>query len=271
MLAIFKDALIDTLKLIPFLFISFIIMELIEHKITNKKKLTKLNKFGPLAGSALGIIPQCGFGALASNLYAARVISLGTLISIYLSTSDEMIPIMLSEQTAISKILPILLYKFLLGLFFGLLIDIIYHKKISNEVHQFCEEEHCHCEKEGIIKPSIIHTFKIALFIFIVNFILNGIINPEIITNFVSNNRILSPIIMSIIGLIPNCATSVIITELYLDDIITFGSMLGGLLSSSGVGLLILFKQNKNLKENITILFLLIIIASLCGIIFNYV
>ena len=176
MLAIFKDALIDTLKLIPFLFISFIIMELIEHKITNKKKLTKLNKFGPLAGSALGIIPQCGFGALASNLYAARVISLGTLISIYLSTSDEMIPIMLSEQTAISKILPILLYKFLLGLFFGLLIDIIYHKKISNEVHQFCEEEHCHCEKEGIIKPSIIHTFKIALFIFIVNFILNGII-----------------------------------------------------------------------------------------------
>ena len=271
MIDILKDALIDTLKLIPFLFISFIIMEIIEHKITSKKKLTKLNKFGPLAGSVLGIIPQCGFGALASNLYAARVISLGTLISIYLSTSDEMIPIMISENTALFKILPILLYKFLLGLFFGIVIDIVYHKKINNEIHHFCEEEHCHCKEEGIIKSSIIHTLKIALFIFIVNFILNGIIDPKLITNFVSNNKILSPIIMSIIGLIPNCGASVIITELYLDNIITFGALLGGLLSSSGVGLLILFKQNKNFKENFIILFLLIIIASICGIIFNYV
>ena len=271
MLDIFKDALIDTLKLIPFLFISFIIMELIEHKLTSKKKLTKLNKFGPLAGATLGIIPQCGFGALASNLYAARVISLGTLISIYLSTSDEMVPIMLSEQASISKIIPILLYKFLLGLFFGILIDVIYHKKISNEIHQLCEEEHCHCKDDGILKSSIIHTLKIAFFIFVVNLVLNSIIDPKIITNFVTNNKILSPIIMSFIGLIPNCAASVIITKLYLDNIITFGSLLSGLLSSSGVGLLILFKQNKNFKENFIILFLLIIIASICGIVLNFI
>ena len=271
MLDIFKDALIDTLKLIPFLFLSFIIMEILEHKLTNKKKLAKLNKYGPLAGSTLGIVPQCGFGALASNLYASRVISLGTLIAIYLSTSDEMVPIMLSEHTAIDKIIFILLYKFLLGLFFGIVIDIVYHKRVSNEIHHFCEEEHCNCKNEGIFKSSIIHTLKIAFFIFVVNLILNSIIDRELIASFVSNNRILSPFIMSIIGLVPNCAASVAITELYLDNIITFGTLLSGLLSSSGVGLLILFKQNKNIKENFIILFLLIIIATVCGIVFNYI
>ena len=271
MLDIFLDALVDVLKLIPFLFISFVIMEILEHKITSKKKLTKLNKFGPLAGSVLGIIPQCGFGTLASNLYASRVISLGTLIAVYLSTSDEMLPIMLSEHTAIDKIIPILFYKFLLGLFFGIIIDIVYHKRISNEIHHFCEEEHCNCKKEGIIKPSIIHTLKIVFFIFIVNLVLNSIVDKSLITHFVSNNKIISPIIMSIVGLIPNCAASVVITELYLDNIITFGALLSGLLSSSGVGLLVLFKQNKNIKENLIILFLLIIIASICGIIFNFI
>ena len=265
------DALIDVLKLIPFLFLSFIIMELIEHKFNDKKKLDKLNKFGPLAGSILGIIPQCGFGALASNLYAARVITLGTLISIYLSTSDEMLPIMLSEHTNIGTILIILIYKFFLGLIFGILIDTIYHKKAKNNIHDFCEEEHCHCKDEGIIKPSIIHTLKIALFLLIINILLNTIIDTKLITSFVSNNKILSPIITSIIGLIPNCASSVIITKLYLDNIIAFGSCLSGLLSSSGVGLLILFKQNKHFKENILILFLLIIISSICGIIINLV
>ena len=271
MIDIFLDALIDTLKLMPFLFLSFINMELLEHKLTSKKKLSQLNKFGPLAGSTLGIIPQCGFGALASNLYASRVISLGTLMAIYLSTSDEMLPIMLSENASFDVIIPILLYKFLLGLFFGILIDIIYRKKVSNEIHNLCEWEHCNCEEGGIIKSSVIHTLKIAFFIFVVNLILNSIIDKELITSFVSSNKILAPIIMSVVGLIPNCAASVIITELYLSKIITFGSLLSGLLASSGVGLLILFKQNKNIRENLIILFLLVIIASICGIVFNFV
>ena len=270
MLDIFLDALIDTLKLIPFLFLSFIIMEVLEHKLTNRKKLIKLNKFGPLAGSVLGIIPQCGFGTLASNLYVSRIISLGTLIAVYLSTSDEMLPIMLSHQVAIDKIIPILLYKFLLGLFFGILIDILYRKKVNNEIHHFCEDDHCNCKDDGVIKSSIIHTLKIAFFIFIVNLILNSIVDRKLISTFVSNNKVLSPIIMSIVGLIPNCAASVIITELYLEDIITFGSLMAGLLASSGVGLLVLFKQNKNLKENFIILILLLMIAIICGITFNY-
>ena len=270
MLDIILDAIIDVLKLIPFLFISFLIMELIEHKLKNKKILTKTNRLGPIVGSTLGVIPQCGFSALASNLYAARVITLGTLISIYLSTSDEMLPIMISHKTDISIILKILLIKFLLGLLCGIIIDLIYKKNKENNIKHLCKEDHCHCE-DGIVKSSIIHTLKITFFILIINIILNTIIDKELITNFVNNNKILAPIITSIIGLIPNCASSVIITELYLDNIITLGSCISGLLAGSGIGILILFKQNKNIKENLLILLILILIASSCGIILNLI
>ena len=272
MIDILKDAILDLLKLIPFLFVSFIVMEYIEHKINNKNKLNKINKFGPIAGSILGLIPQCGFSALSSNLYAARVITLGTLFSIYLSTSDEMLPILISKQVPISEILVLLLTKFLLALLFGLLVDLIVKKRNKKlDITSFCEEEHCHCKKDGIIKSSIIHTLKISLFILIINIILNSIIDKSTITNFISNNKLLSPIITSIIGLIPNCASSIVITELYLEKIITFGSCISGLLCGSGVGLLILFKQNKNLLENIMILITLIIYSSICGIILNYI
>lgn len=263
------DALLDTIKLLPFLFISFIIMELIEHKLNNKKKIKKMNKFGPLAGSILGLIPQCGFSVVSSNLYAARVITLGTLFSIYLSTSDEMLPILIANKTNINIIAKILFTKFILGLFFGVLVDIIYKTKLSNNINEICEEEHCHC-KESIIKSSLIHTLKISLFIIIVNIILNLIIDKEQLINIINNSKIISPIIASIIGLIPNCASSVVITELYLQEIIPFGSCISGLLSGSGLGLLILFKQNKNIKENIIILITLILFSSICGIILNY-
>ena len=267
-LHIIEHSLIDAMKLIPFLFISFIIMELIEHKLNSKKKLTKINKFGPLAGSLLGLIPQCGFSVVASTMYSAKVITLGTLYAIYLSTSDEMIPILIANQTDISIISKILFTKFILGLFFGILVDILYKSKLKNNITDICDNDDCHC-KDGIIKSSIIHTLKILSFIFIINIILNLIIDKEIITTFVNNNKILSPIISSIIGLIPNCASSVVITELYIRKIIPFGSCIAGLLSGSGLGLLILFKQNKNMKENFIILSVLIIFSSICGIILN--
>jgi len=266
---ILLDALIDVIKLIPFLFISFVVMEYVEHKLNNKKKIAKINKLGPLAGASLGLIPQCGFSALASNLYATRVITLGTLFSIYLSTSDEMLPILISNKVDITEIIKLLLTKFVLGLIFGLLIDVIIRKKNKLNIDNFCEEEHCHCNKNGIIKSSIMHTLKISLFILIINIILNSIIDEDTIINFINNNKVLTPIITSIIGLIPNCASSVIITELYLEKIITFGSCISGLLCGSGVGLLILFKQNKNLKENMFILLILVAFSSICGIIFN--
>lgn len=270
MIDILLDALLDVLKLIPFLYLSFVIMELIEHKLNNQKKLDKINKFGPIAGSTLGIIPQCGFSALASNLYAARVITLGTLFSIYLSTSDEMLPILISHQSSIKEIILLLSTKFAIGLVFGIIIDLIYQKRKKEDIQNICMKDNCHCEK-NIFVSSLIHTLKISLFIFIINIILNTIIDESVLMNFTKNNKILSPIITALIGLIPNCAGSVVITELYLDRIITFGSCISGLLSSSGVGLLILFKQNKNIKENIMILLILLLISITCGIIFNIV
>ena len=270
MIDILLDALLDVLKLIPFLYLSFVIMELIEHKLNNQKKLDKINKFGPIAGSTLGIIPQCGFSALASNLYAARVITLGTLFSIYLSTSDEMLPILISHQSSIKEIVLLLSTKFAIGLVFGIIIDLIYQKRKKEDIQNICTKDNCHCEK-NIFVSSLIHTLKISLFIFIINIILNTIIDESVLMNFTKNNKILSPIITTLIGLIPNCAGSVVITELYLDRIITFGSCISGLLSSSGVGLLILFKQNKNIKENIMILLILLLISITCGIIFNIV
>ena len=129
-----QEALLDTLKLIPFLFISFIVMELIEHKLNNKNKLKKINKFGPLAGATLGLIPQCGFSVVASTLYSARVITLGTLFAIFLATSDEMLPILIANQADVSIILKILFTKFILGLSFGILVDIIHKTKLSNNI-----------------------------------------------------------------------------------------------------------------------------------------
>lgn len=263
-------SLIDTLKLIPILFVSFIVMEVIEHKFSNKKKLKKINKFGPLAGATLGMIPQCGFSVIASTFYSARVITLGTLFSIYLSTSDEMLPLLIANKTDINVIAKLLFTKFILGLFFGVLVDLIYKNKIKNNVEEFCEKDNCHCE-EGIIKSSIVHTLKISLFIMIINIILNFIIDKEVLITFVSDSKIISPILTSLIGLIPNCASSIAITELYLNNIISFGSCISGLLASSGIGLLILFKENKNLKENIIILLLLVLFSTICGIIINFI
>ena len=264
------EALLDAIKLIPFLFISFIIMELIEHKLNNKSKLKKINKFGPLAGSILGLIPQCGFSVVSSTLYAARVITLGTLFSIYLSTSDEMLPILIANKVDINIVAKILIFKFILGLGFGIFVDIIYKTKLSNNINDICDNDDCHC-KEGIIKSSLIHTLKISVFILITNILLNIIIDKEVLTSFINNNKILSPLISSIIGLIPNCASSVVITELYLENIIPFGSCIAGLLTGSGMGLLILFKQNKNIKENIIILLTLVVFSGICGIILNII
>lgn len=264
----FIDALLDTLKIIPFLFVSYLIMELLEHKIDSKKILKKCHKFGPVIGSILGIIPQCGFSLLGSNLYAVRVISLGTLFSIYLSTSDEMLPILLANKIESSIILKILFIKFAVGFLFGLIVDLIIRKK-ENHIHELCKHDNCHCE-ESILKSSIIHTLKICLYLFIITFILNMIDISSIANSLLTSNKILSSIIFSILGLIPNCATSVVITELYINKVILFGTTIAGLLSSSGMGILVLFKENKNLKENILILLTLISISSVVGIIINY-
>ena len=271
---IILDTLLDALKLLPFLFVAFFIMEYIEHKLNEKSQnnISKAGKFGPVIGSLLGAIPQCGFSVMATNLYATRIITVGTLISIYLSTSDEMLPILISEGAKASIIFEILAIKIIIGMICGFVIDFILRKKRSEkdyEIQDFCLEHHCDCN-HGIVKSSIKHTLNIILFIILVTFLLNvGIhyLGEENIGKLFLRNSIFAPFISSLIGLIPNCGASVIITELYLSNVISFASCISGLLTGSGVALLVLFKVNKDRKENIKILLVLYLIGAVSGII----
>ena len=266
------DTLIDGLKLIPFLFIAFLIIELIEHKLSNRNKdlITKTGKFGPMFGSVLGMFPQCGFSVLATNLYVTRIVSLGTLISIYLSTSDEMLPILLSENVEIGLIIKILLIKLFIGMVSGFIIDFILRKKESKVEadYEICHEENCHC-KEHLLLSVIKHTIHITLFLMIISFLLNCLLEYTGIldTNNIIANNPFSVFVTSLIGLIPNCGASVMITTLYLKDIISFASMISGLLTGSGVALLVLFRSNKKLSENIIILSLVYFIGVGAGLI----
>ena len=277
MLNITLETLLDTLKLLPFLFIAFLIIELVEHKLIdkNKKILKKSKKYGPILGSLLGIIPQCGFSVIATNLYTTRILTLGTLIAIYLSTSDEMLPILISQNTKPNIIIKILLVKVLFTIINGMIIDFIIkkNKKKEKETYKICEEEHCHCE-HSIIKSSIKHTLNISLFILIMNFIINIIftyIGEEFLSKLFLKNTIFSHFITSLIGLIPNCGASVILTELYLNNAINLSSLISGLLTGSGTAIIVLFKNNKNIKENIFIVLLLYLLGSLSGIIIELI
>ena len=275
---IINHSIEDTLTIIPFLFIAFLFMEYIEHKFNKKTKniIERAGKFGPLLGSILGVFPQCGFSVMGTNFYAARIISLGTLISIYLSTSDEMLPIMLSEGLKLSQIFYILFIKVVIAIIAGFIIDYIYrNKKVTKKViHELCEEEHCNCHHDGIIKSSIKHTLSIVLFIFITNLIITGLIETigeDNMSEILFKNTIFGPFIASLFGLIPNCASSVIITELFLSGAISFGSLIAGLLTGSGIAILVLFKINKNLKENFHILGLVYFVGVISGIIIELI
>lgn len=274
----------DSIKLLPFLWITYLIMEYMEHKTGEKAKsiIKKSGKFGPFLGGILGIFPQCGFSAAAANLYAGKIITLGTLIAIFLSTSDEMLPVLISEAAPVTTILQILAIKLGIGIIAGFMIDITKQilkkkkdtkEKIEDEIGHICEHEHCHCE-EGVLKSSMKHTLHIFFFILIISFLINIIIyfiGEENLSNLILNQKVIGPMIAGIVGLIPNCAGSVILTQLYLEQVISFGSMIGGLLVGSGIGILILFRINKDIKENVKILGLLYGIGVICGIIIDFI
>lgn len=279
MIDILLDALIDSVKLVPFLFITYLIMEAIEHKTKDKTKeaIKKSGKYGPFIGSILGVFPQCGFSVSATNLYAARVITLGTLIAVYLSTSDEMLPIFLSESVPITTILAILGIKLVVGMIAGFVIDLVIrlkHKdKEEEKIVDLCEKEHCHCE-HGIIKSALKHTLNIFVFILLITIVINlaiYAIGEEHISGFLRNQPILGPMIAGIIGLIPNCASSVILTQMYLENVISVATMISGLLVGAGVGLAVLFKMNKGIKENIKIIVILYSIGVIAGIMIEWI
>lgn len=277
MLHILEHTFFDSLKILPFLFITFIIIELLEHKYNGKvmNSIKESGKFGPIIGSFLGIIPQCGFSVVATNLYITRVISIGTLFSIYLSTSDEMLPILIGKDIDLSIIFMILGIKFVTGIIFGIMIDYFFvnNKNITHFNYNVCEEDGCDCE-HGILKSSLKHTLKIFIFLLITSFIVNLLFeytNDNFISKIFMKNSIFGTFIGSLIGLIPNCGASVVLTELFIKGAISIGSLISGLLTGSGVAILILFKSNKNLKENIYILIMLYLIGVFVGMLVEFV
>lgn len=277
---VIEHTLLDTFKLIPFLFLTYLVMEYIEHKTSEKNKniIKKSGKFGVVLGALVGIIPQCGFSVSATNLYSTRVITLGTLLAVYLATSDEMLPILLTESIPISTILMILGIKLLIGIIAGFVVDTVIGivkkgKQEEQKIEELCEHEHCHCE-EGIISSAIKHTLNILLFIFVITLIINGIIEAigeDTISSFISKNAVFGPFIAGLIGLIPNCASSVILTELFVENLITMPMLISGVAVNAGVGLVVLFKTNKNLKENFKIVGLLYFIGVLSGLILQII
>lgn len=284
MIDIIIETIIDSLKLLPFLFITYLIMEYIEHKTGEKtnKIVKNSGKLGPLVGSVFGAVPQCGFSVASANLYAARVISLGTIISVFLSTSDEMLPVLISSGVASITIFKIILIKILIGFTAGTVIDLVIRLKSKNKkqendsigsehIHDMCEHNHCNCE-DGILKSSIKHTINIFMFILIIAFVLNCFvtyIGEESLSKLFMNGSFVAPFIASLLGLIPNCASSVLLTKLYLSGTLTLGATMAGLLVSSGLGIAVLFKVNKNIKENISIVGIIYLIGVLSGILID--
>ena len=280
---VFLHAIKDNLRIIPFLFVTYCIMEYMEHAVSAKTEgaVKYKGKMGPLFGGILGIIPQCGFSAAAASFYSGGVITLGTLLAIFLSTSDEMLPIFISQTVPAVKIVKILGAKALIGVFAGFLVDFGLKKigkghVVQKRIHDLCEQEHCHCEEEeaAIWKSALVHTIKVFGFIFIVSVLLNLILEcggEDALLWFADNNSILAAMLTGVVGLVPNCAASVIITQLYLKQLISAGALMSGLLVGAGVGVLVLFRTNRPVKQNVKIVGLLYVIGVAAGLIIDLI
>lgn len=275
------DTLLDIARLLPFLFLTYLVMEYLEHRTAGKLQavIQRGGRLGPFLGGALGIVPQCGFSAAAANLYAGRVITLGTLIAVYLSTSDEMLPILISEADTVGfgTIVKIVVLKAMIGIAAGFAVDLLMRpKKHGHEhIHDICEHENCHCGEGGSIwKSAVIHTLQIGLFILIITFILNTVLfffGEEALGKLFLSRPVVGELLAALVGLIPNCAASVVITRLYLEGAMSFAACMSGLLTGAGVGSLILFRVNRDKKENIRILLLLYGIGVVAGLLLEVI
>lgn len=319
---VLADSLADTLYLIPFLFVTYLAMEWLEHRTGAKTQnaIRRAGKAGPVVGALLGVVPQCGFSAVAATLWAGRVITLGTLFAVFLSTSDEMLPIFLAEQVPAGTILSIMGAKVAIGMVMGFVVDALVHLARRGRaggaedeplrIHELCEHDKCHCTHDcetceenpesvyehfddcgqgcthdhhahdhshdsgwkGIFKSALIHTVQVTVFIFIITIVLNAVlitVGEDALGDFLAANPGLSVFASALVGLIPNCAASVVIAQLYVDGILGAGAMLSGLLVSAGVGLLVLCRANRRWKQNLAIIAGLYAIGVVWGLIVN--
>lgn len=297
------DAVLDTLKVLPFLFATYVIIEVIEVKGHIGFKHNKLlgGKFGPLIGTGVGVVPQCGFSVMATDLYAEKHISVGTLLAVYIATSDEAVPILLGNVTNLQKLWPLLLCKIVLALIVGYGADLIFRSRQTDlvtvdecEAHEHDENEHeKHKHEEGTVEQGcchhdlnaknglkayvlhpLKHSLKICLYILAINFAIGTLVyfvGEEKIASFLSTTIWAQPVLSAIVGLIPNCASSVVITQLYVMDALTLGATVAGLSVNAGIAVAVLFKQNKNQKQNLFIVGSLFLISIVAGYVINLI
>lgn len=287
---VLEHSIEDTLYLIPFLFVTYLAMEWLEHKAGDKAEVAvrRAGAAGPVVGAVVGIVPQCGFSAAAATLWAGRVITLGTLFAVFLSTSDEMLPIFLAEQVDPMTILKIMGVKLMIGMVMGFVVDaavrLARRDREKLRIHELCERDHCHCNGEcdaceqnpelaydyqhdeerehhhehgSILRSALKHTAQVAVFIFLITLVLDGVlevVGEDAIGAFLGSNPALSVFGSALVGLIPNCAASVVIAQLYVDGALGAGAMMAGLLVSAGVGLLVLFRTNRQVRQNLIVL-----------------
>ncbi|MEF9975432.1 MAG: putative manganese transporter [Oscillospiraceae bacterium] len=277
LLDVLKDAVLDTAKMLPFLFVAYLLIEYVEHRHSKRIEdaLAGGGRFGFVPGAMLGLLPQCGFSAMAASLYSSRAITLGTLLAVFLSTSDEAIPIMLSMPGQLGNLAVLLTAKLVVALIAGFCIDFIFKKSIPASVRggytgaDTVVDCHEHVESDGIFVATIKHTVAIGAFVFVFNFALGLIVTmlgSEVVAGFVSGWGFLQPVVAGLIGLVPNCAASVLLTQLYAAGTLNFGGVLAGLCTGAGVGLTVLLRANKSLKQNLFIIGLLYFIGVAAGL-----
>ena len=272
----FLDAILDTSRIVPFLFAAFLALEALEHYSGGfmNRALGKASKAGPALGALFGCVPQCGFSAAAANLYAGGVISLGTLLAVFLSTSDEAVLILLGHPQSRLLIGQLLLGKVLFGIGIGYAVDLLFRRKREEKhIEDLCHG--CGCsDHSGILRPALRHTLKLTIYVFVFNFGLNlllSFIGMDRLSLLLGKDRLFQPFITALLGLIPNCASSIFITELYLAGGLSAAAAMAGLCAGAGVGLVVLFRENRPVRQNFQILGLLYLSSALVGLVLELI
>lgn len=281
------DALLDSAKLIPFLYIVYLLIGYFENHSDNSlyQKLSQTHLGGPILGALIGCVPQCGFSVVGANLYSKKIIGVGTLIAIFISTSDEAIPILLAHPEMIGEVGLILGLKVIIAIIVGLVIEgciflfkgkraLVLAQGMTITVDEEMEEISCGCgchheeANESLWLTALKHTLRILVFIFGVNLVLNALIEgvgEGVLESILLTDSMFQPALAAFIGLIPNCAASIVLTEMFVAGSLSLGSLIAGLSTGAGIGLVVLFKNNKNFKENLMIVGILYITGALCG------